>query len=64
MKLNVGGLESFIRIFSGLCLAYWALYGYIGCWGYLGLYLVASGLARFCIITKLLGISTNSIESL
>ena len=64
MKLNVGGVESFIRIFVGLCLSYSALSGYIGCVGYLGLILVVSGMARFSIVYAILGISTNSIESL
>ncbi len=64
MKLNIGGIESFIRIFAGLCLAYAALYGYVGTWGYFGLYFVASGMARFCIVYKVLGVSTNSIESI
>lgn len=63
MKLNVGGIESFIRIFLGLCLAFGALMGFIGYVGYLGLILVATGLARFCPITTVLGINTNSVDS-
>ncbi len=63
MKLNVGGLESFIRIFAGVCLLYGALYGAIGEWGYLGIILVATGLGRFCPLTTLIGFNSNRSES-
>ncbi len=63
MKLNVGNLESFIRIFSGVSLLYSALYGYVGQWGYLGVVLLATGLARFCPLTALLGINTYGCKS-
>jgi hypothetical protein len=63
MKLNVGGIESFIRIFSGVCLLYGALYGVIGSWGFAGVILVLTGLARFCPLTTLLGINTNSCKT-
>ena len=63
MKLNVGPIESFVRIFAGICLAYSALYGYVGNWGYLGLVLVVTGLARFCPVTAALRINTNKVES-
>ncbi|NDC79282.1 MAG: DUF2892 domain-containing protein [Chitinophagia bacterium] len=63
MKLNVGNLESFLRIFAGVCLLYGALYGAIGSWGYLGVVLMATGLGRFCPLTSLLGISTYRCET-
>jgi hypothetical protein len=63
MKLNVGNLESFLRIFSGVCLIYATLYGYIGQWGFVGVVLLATGLARFCPLTTLLGINTYSCKS-
>jgi hypothetical protein len=63
MKLNVGGIESFIRIFAGVCLLYSTLYGYIGNWGYAGVILILTGLARFCPLTTLLGINTNRCET-
>ncbi len=63
MKLNVGGIESFIRIFSGVCLLYGALYGIIGAWGFAGVILILTGLARFCPLTTLLGINTNSCKT-
>ncbi len=63
MKLNVGGIESFIRIFAGVCLLYGALYGVVGSWGFVGVVLILTGLARFCPLTTLLGINTNSCKS-
>ena len=63
MKLNVGNLESFIRIFSGVCLLYGALYGAIGPWGYVGVVLILTGMGRFCPLTTLLGINTNSCKT-
>jgi hypothetical protein len=62
MKLNVGNLESFVRIFSGVALLYSAVYGYVGEWGYVGAVLIATGLSRFCPITTLLGINTYRCE--
>jgi hypothetical protein len=62
MKLNVGNLESFLRIFVGVCLLYGALYGTIGQWGYLGAVLLATGLMRFCPLTSLIGINTYRCE--
>jgi len=63
MKLNVGNLESFIRIFAGVCLLYGALYGAIGSWGYLGIVLIATGMGRFCPLYTVLGINKNSCNS-
>ncbi len=62
MKLNVGNLESFVRIFSGVALLYSAIYGYVGEWGFVGVVLIATGLSRFCPITTLLGINTYRCE--
>jgi hypothetical protein len=63
MKLNVGNIESFIRIFAGVCLLYGALYGVIGEWGYLGVALIGTGLSRFSPLYSLLGINRNSCNS-
>ena len=63
MKLNVGNIESFIRIFAGVCLLYGTLYGAIGAWGFSGIILILTGMARFCPLTTLLGINTNSCKT-
>ncbi|NDG83707.1 MAG: DUF2892 domain-containing protein [Proteobacteria bacterium] len=63
MKLNVGNLESFIRIFAGVCLLYGTLYGTFGTWGYLGIGLIATGLGRFSPLYSILGINKNSCNS-
>jgi hypothetical protein len=62
MKLNVGNLESFFRIFTGVVLLFCALYGFIGQWGLLGAVLIGTGMARFCPLTALLGINTYRCE--
>ena len=63
MKLNLGNIESFIRIFVGVCLIYGALYGVIGQWGFLGVIALATGMGRFCPLYSILGINKNSCNS-
>lgn len=63
LKTNVGGLDSFIRIFVGIVLAYSALMGYIGAWGYIGLVLVATGLGRTCPAYCVIGANTEKDEA-
>ena len=62
MKLNVGPLESFIRIFIGVCLTYATLHAYIGGWGYFGVVLIGTGLSRFCPLKAILGLNGNTGE--
>jgi hypothetical protein len=62
MKMNVGNLESFIRIFSGVALLFSALMGWVGQWGFLGVALILTGMARFCPVTTLLGVNTYRCE--
>jgi hypothetical protein len=62
MKLNVGNIESFIRIFAGVCLLYGALYGVIGQWGFIGVALMATGMGRFCPLYSILGINKNGCK--
>ena len=57
MKVNLGSVESFIRIFAGVALLYGALYGAIGEWGYLGVVLIATGMGRMCPLYGLLRIN-------
>ncbi len=58
MKLNVGGLESLIRISLGVALIYGALYGYIGWIGLLGVIPLATGLGRYCPLKALMGLNS------
>jgi uncharacterized membrane protein HdeD (DUF308 family) len=60
MKLNVGPIDSVIRILIGVTLLSAALMSYVGAWGYIGVIFIASGLARFCPFYKLCKINTNS----
>jgi len=62
MKLNVGNIESFIRIFIGVCLTYATLHAYIGQWGYVGVYIIATGLGRFSPLKAILGLNGNRGE--
>jgi hypothetical protein len=57
MKLNVGNLESFFRIIIGTWIAYSFLHAYIGEWGYVGFYLIATGLSRFSIEKAIFGLN-------
>ena len=62
MKLNVGGIESIVRILIGVVLLYGALYGYVGWWGLVGIFILATGLGRFSPLKALLGINSNDGE--
>ncbi len=56
MKLNVGNLESFIRIFVGVIVLYSAIYGYIaGALGFVGAIFILTGLSRYCPLKALFG---------
>jgi hypothetical protein len=57
MKLNVGNLESFFRIFIGVFITYFMLHGYIGEWGYVGILLILTGLSRFSPLKAILGLN-------
>jgi hypothetical protein len=59
-ELNVGNLDRGLRILIGVLLTGLAASGTIGAWGYLGVALVATGLAAMCPIYRLLGMSTTS----
>lgn len=63
MKLNVGPLESFVRIFVGTSLTYAVLHGDIEAWGYLGIVLLATGLSRFSPTKCIFGIKGNDCET-
>lgn len=48
MKSNVGGIDRVLRIVVGAGLAAGALTGVIGAWGWIGVALLATGLAGVC----------------
>ncbi len=58
MKLNVGNLESFFRIFIGVCITYAALHAYVADWLlYIGVIILATGLSRFSPTKAILGLN-------
>lgn len=58
MKSNVGGIDRALRIVGGLVLIALALTGTIGAWGWIGAVPLFTGLAGFCPVYPLLGVST------
>ena len=62
MKLNVGGLDRFLRIAVGLALIVLAAIGTIGWWGWLGVIPLATGLFRFCPLYSLVGLNTCPLD--
>lgn len=57
---NVGTLDRGLRMVGGLALMALAYTQVIGPWGYLGALPLATGLAGFCPLYRMLGISTGS----
>lgn len=63
MKLNVGGLDRFLRIAVGLALIVLAAIGTIGWWGWIGVIPLATGLFRFCPLYSLVGLNTCPLDT-
>lgn len=59
LRVNVGNLDLIIRVGLGLTLVTLMALGEIGAWGVIGLVLIVTGVARWCPIYGLLGISTG-----
>jgi len=59
MKINVGPIDSVVRIFLGVGILFLTLMSMLGNLGYLSIYLIASGIGRTCIFYRILGINTN-----
>jgi hypothetical protein len=55
---NVGGADRIIRIAIGTVLALAALAGWIGPWGWIGLFLLGTGVFEMCPVHSLIGRST------
>ena len=62
MKINVGGIDKYIRIGAGLLLILLAVMGKIGSWGYIGIVPLVTGFLGTCPAYSLLGISTRPAE--
>lgn len=58
MTRNVGGIDRILRILVGSVLVVLAATGQIGLWGWLGLMVLGTGLAGYCLPYRLLGVST------
>jgi len=58
--LNVGNLDRLLRLLVGIGLITLAVTGAIGAWGYIGVVPVLTGVAAYCPLYSLLGISTCS----
>ena len=58
MKLNVGGIDRFLRIIVGLVLIGLAATQTVGWWGWLGIIPLAAGAIGRCPAYSLLGAST------
>ena len=63
MKANVGGLDRALRVIAGLVLIALAAMGTIGCWGWLGVIPLATGLFSFCPLYTLLGFNSCPVRS-
>ena len=62
MKINVGGLDSFVRIFAGVWLSYFWLDGAIGNLGLFGFLLILTGISRYSPTYCVLNLSTAKCE--
>jgi len=60
--MNVGQIDKIIRIVVGLALIALVFVGPQTPWGWIGVILLATGLAGFCPAYKLLGINTCGIK--
>lgn len=61
-KQNVGCIDSFLRIFSGIWLTYAAIQGLVGGWGFLGIVLIITGLSRVCPPYAMMGFNSNGCK--
>lgn len=58
MEANVGMTDRWLRMSLGAVLIALVFVGPQSPWGWLGLFLLASGMMRFCPIYKLLGLTS------
>lgn len=62
---NIGPVDRMLRIVAGIGMAAWAYYSMVGPWSFvaygIAAVLIFTGLVRFCLAYRLLGISTCGI---
>jgi hypothetical protein len=58
MKVNVGNIDRFIRISSGVVIVTLTALGMVSPWGWLAIGLIVSGVLRNCTLYSLLGVNT------
>ncbi len=58
MKQNVGGIDKILRIVVGIALVAATALGALPVWGYIGVVPLVTGIAGFCPLYPLLGVST------
>ena len=58
VKTNVGSLDRSLRIAAGVALIGFAVAGWIGPWGYIGVVPLLTGLLRTCPVYTLFGLSS------
>jgi hypothetical protein len=59
-RLNVGNLDRSLRVIFGIVLLALAVSGTIGAWGYIGIIALLTGVAAYCPLYSMLGMSTTS----
>jgi hypothetical protein len=59
-RLNVGNLDRSFRVIFGIVLLALAVSGTIGAWGYIGIIALLTGVAAYCPLYSMLGMSTTS----
>lgn len=59
MRVNVGSLDRWLRVIAGIVLLSLVFVGPRTSWGWLGLIPLATGLAGYCPMYRLLGFSTG-----
>ncbi|VAV97684.1 hypothetical protein MNBD_ALPHA01-1911 [hydrothermal vent metagenome] len=58
MKINVGGLDRFLRIVVGTLLIASALTGYFAPWGWIGVVPLVTALVGWCPAYSILGLNS------
>ena len=62
MRLNVCGIDRFLRVTIGLVLVGLTLSGKIGVWGWVGLLPLLTGVFKFCPAYAIFGLQTCPLE--
>jgi len=63
MKVNIGKVDRILRIVAGVILLSLAATGIFSPWGWVGIILLATGIAKYCPAYALLGKSSCTMEN-